>query len=285
MPAPRRLIVSADDFGMSPGVNAGVLRAHRDGILTETSLMVNGAAASEAVGMAQRTPSLGVGLHLVLVQGRPALPPHAIPGLVDAAGMLPMEPIPAGVRYFFVPALRQQVRREIAAQLDRFAASGLPLSHVDGHLTIHMHPFVLDVLCQLAPRYGLRAMRLPLEPLRHSIGFDRRFLGRKLGEGFIFSILGRYARRVLLRHGIRFPRRMYGMHQTGHISEEYLLHILPRLRPGVTEIYCHPGITDDEIRRWTPTYERDRELEALTSPRVRETIEREGIELIRYRDL
>src|SRR5713101_3047096 len=92
----RRLIVSADDFGMSPGVNAGVLRAHGEGILTETSLMVNGNAAIEAVALALRTPTLGVGLHLVLVQGRPTLPPERIPGLVDEAGMLPMNPIVAG---------------------------------------------------------------------------------------------------------------------------------------------------------------------------------------------
>ena len=285
MPRTRQLIVSADDFGMSPGVNAGVLRAHQDGILTETSLMVAGNAAAEAVACALRTPSLGVGLHLVLVQGRSTLPPYSVPSLVDGNGMLPMNPVQAGIRYFFARPLREQVRREVIAQLDRFASSGLPLSHVDGHLTIHMHPVVLDILCEIAPRYDLRSVRLPLEPLRHSLFFDSRFLGRKLGEGLIFSVLSRYARARLARCGIRHPRRMYGIHQTGHVTEEYLLHLLPRLQPGVTEIYCHPGVTDAEIRKWTPGYDRDRELVALTSPRVREAIERHGIELVRYRDL
>lgn len=281
----RRLIVSADDFGMSAGVNAAVLRAHRNGILRQASLMVNGAAATEAVGIALRTPSLAVGLHLVLVQGRASLPAHAVPDLADDQGMLPMAPIRSGMRYFFQPRLREQVRREVIAQLDAFAATGLPLSHVDGHLTIHMHPVVLDVLCEVRARYGIRFVRLPLEPLGPSLAFDRRFLGRKLGEALIFNVLARWARARLRRHGIRHADRMFGMHQSGHVSEAYLLHLLPRLGSGTTELYCHPGETDEEIRRWTPDYERDGELAALVSPRVREAVEREKIALASYLEL
>lgn len=281
----RRLIVSADDFGMSSGVNTGVLRGHTQGILTQASLMVNGEAAAEAVAIALRTPTLAVGLHLVLVQGRASLPSHAIPGLVDGEGMLPMAPIRSGIRYFFLPRLREQVRREVRAQLDAFAATGLPLSHVDGHLTIHMHPVVLDVLCDLRQRYGIRSIRLPREPLRPSLEFDRRHLGRKLGEAAIFSLLSRFARARLEKHGIRHADRMFGMHQTGHVSEAYLEHLLPQLEPGLTELYCHPGVSDDEIRRWTPDYDRDGELAALTSPRLRTTVAAAGIELTSYRDM
>ncbi len=281
----RRLIVCADDFGMSPGVNAAVLRAHREGIVTEASLMVVGAAAAEAVATALRTPTLGVGLHLVLAQGTPVLPPHAIPGLVDGAGMFADEPVRTGFRYYFARELREPLEREIAAQLERFLDTGLPLSHVDGHLTLHVHPVVLDILCSLKDRYGIRAMRLPLEPLRHTLSFDRRALGQRAFEGLVFGLLGRYARARMRRHGIRHPDRMYGMHQSGHISEAYLLHLIPRLGPGTTELYCHPAVADQEVRRWTPGYEREQELAALTSPRVRAAIEAAGIELIRYRDL
>jgi hopanoid biosynthesis associated protein HpnK len=281
----RRLIVSADDFGMSAGVNAGIERAHREGILKQASLMVSGEGAVEAVGIALRTPSLAVGLHLVLVQGRAALPHHALPDLTDSAGMLPDAPVASGVRYFFSPRLREQVRREVLAQLDAFNATGLPLSHVDGHLTIHVHPVVLELLCEVRQRYGIRFVRLPLEPLAPSLAFDRRSLPRKLGEALIFGVVARWARRKLRRAGIGFADRMFGMHQTGHVSEDYLLHLLPRLGPGITELYCHPGVTDAEIRRWTPAYERDAELVALTSPRVREAAAREGIELLSYRDL
>ena len=143
----------------------------------------------------------------------------------------------------------------------------------------------LDILCDLSPRYGIRAVRLPLEPLRHTLSFDRCFLGRRLKEWAVFSVLGRYARRRLRRHGIRHPARMYGMYQSGHVTEAYLLHLIPRLGPGISEVYCHPAVTDDEIRRWTPDYDRDGELAALTSPRVREALERQKVEVVRYRDL
>lgn len=279
----RRLIVSADDFGMSAGVNAAVERAHRHGILTQASLMVNGEAASEAVALALRTPSLAVGLHLVLVQGKPTLPPHAVPDLVDRDGMLPMAPIASGMRYFFSPKLREQVRREVIAQLDAFTATGLPLSHVDGHLTIHMHPVVLDLLCELRARYDIRCIRLPREPLRPSLAFDRAHLGRKLGEAMIFALLSRWAVKRLERHGLLHADRLFGMHQTGHVSESYLLHLLPQLEPGLTELYCHPGVTDAEIRRWTPDYDRAGELDALTSGRVRAVLSAAGVELTSYR--
>lgn len=280
--ARRRLIVSADDFGMSAGVNAAVLRAHTEGVLTQASLMVAGEAAAEAVAVALRQPALAVGLHLVLVQGRSTLAPRELPALVGDDGMLPVNPIRSGIRYFFLSRLRDQLRREIEAQLDAFAATGLPLSHVDGHLTIHVHPVVLDILCELAPRHGIRHVRLPREPLAPNLAFDRRALGRKAAETIVFGFLARWARKRLARAGIRHADRMFGMHQSGQVNEAYLLHLLPRLGPGLTELYCHPGEMDDEIRRWTPDYDRDGELEALRSARVRAAVEREGIELVSY---
>ncbi len=284
--AARRLIVSADDFGMSAGVNAGIIRAHRDGILTDASLMVNGAGFADAVALARANPSLSVGLHLVLVQGRAAAAPAQIPLLADAQGMFGMNPVWNGVRYFFLPGVRAQLRREIAAQLDKFAATGLPLSHVDGHLTIHTHPAVLAILIEYAPRYGIRALRLPREPLGPALRYDRRHLVRKLFEGAAFTALSRRARPRLAAAGIRHPDRMYGLHQTGHVSEEYLLSLLPQLPPGVSEIYSHAALPDDEARRWRPPdYASEQELQALTSPRVRAALDASGIARLTYRDL
>jgi hopanoid biosynthesis associated protein HpnK len=284
--APRRLIVAADDFGMSAGVNAGIVRAYREGILTETSLMVNGQASAEATALARAHPGLSVGLHLMLVQGRCAAPPATIPLLADADGLFGRAPVWAGMRFFFIPGIRAQLRREIVAQLDKFAATGLPLSHVDGHLTIHMHPVVVDVLTDVCARYGIRAVRLPREPLAPALRHDRRHLLRKLFEATSFTALSRWALPRLRRAGLAYPDRMFGLHQTGHVSEEYLLSVLAELPPGVNEIYCHPAEIDDEARRWRPAdYESERELAALTSARVRAAIERGGIELITYRDL
>ncbi len=284
MSAQRRLIVAADDFGMSAGVNAGIVRAHRDGILTDASLMVNGQAFAEAVALARAHPALSVGLHLMLVQGRAAAPPHEIPLLAGADGRFGDHPIGAGMRYFFTPGVQSQLRREVIAQLDRFRATGLPLSHVDGHLTIHMHPVVLDILIDLRDRYGIRAVRLPREPLAPALRYDRRHLLRKLFEATAFNSLSRWALPRLARAGLRYPDRMFGLHQTGHVSEEYLLTVLADLPPGTNEIYCHPAVTDDEARRWRPAdYASEQELAALTSARVRDAVERGGIELITYR--
>ena len=282
----RRLIVAADDFGMSAGVNAGIIRAYREGILTDASLMVNGRAFAEATELARANPGLGVGLHLMLVQGRCAAPPATIPLLADADGVFGNAPVWAGMRFFFIPGVRAQLRREIIAQLDKFLATGLPLSHVDGHLTIHMHPVVVDLLIDVSERYGIRAVRLPREALAPALRFDRRHLPRKLFEATSFTALSRWALPRLRRAGLQHPDRMFGLHQTGHVSEQYLLSVLADLPPGVNEIYCHPAVIDDEVRRWRPAdYESERELAALTSARVRTAIEQGGIELITYRDL
>jgi hopanoid biosynthesis associated protein HpnK len=282
----KRLIVSGDDFGLSPGTNFGIIKAHRDGILTNASLMANGSAFAEAVELAHATPSLSVGLHLVLVQGRAVSAPRDIPDLVDDAGMFRNSAVTAGFHYFFAPRLRQQIEHEICAQLEKYLGTGLPLSHVDGHLNIHMHPSVLAVLLQLASRYGIRAMRLPREPWRLSLRLDGRQRGRKLLEALIFRNLTRFARLRLAAHGIRHPDQMFGLHQSGHVTEPYLLGVLQHLPPGATEVYGHPALVDAEARHWRPAdYESEAEVAALTSARVRAAMRAADIELASYGDL
>ncbi len=282
----RRLIISADDFGLSSGVNAGILTAHRDGILTDASMMVSGAARAEAVELARATPTLSVGLHLVRVQGRATAPPEAVPALVDRTGMFRNQPVLNGFRYFFTPGLRVQLEREIRAQLDTYAGTGLVLSHVDGHLNIHMHPTVLSILLELAPQYGIRALRLPREPLGISLRLDGRARLRKVMESVTFRGLVRWALPRLRAHGMRFPDQMFGLHQSGHVTEPYLLGVLAALPPGVTEIYGHASHVDTEARHWRPAdYECEAELAALTSARVRAALDAQGVVRMSYRDL
>ncbi|MFN8625128.1 MAG: hopanoid biosynthesis-associated protein HpnK [Candidatus Binatia bacterium] len=282
----RRLIVSADDFGMSAGVNAAILAAHRNGILTDASLMVNAGASAEAVALAHGTPRLAVGLHLVLVHGRSSAASHDIPDLVDRGGMFRNHSVAAGMRYFFLPRVRAQLETEIRAQLENFLATGLSLSHVDGHLNIHMHPTVLAILLRLARPYGIHAIRLPREPWRLSLRLDRRERRRKLVEAAIFAALSRYAAPRLAAHGIRHPDQIFGLHQSGHLDERYWLGVLAALPAGVTEIYSHPAHLDADVRRWRPpSYEAEAELAALTSDRVREALAAAGIARASYRDL
>lgn len=282
----RRLIVNGDDFGLSPRVNAGILHAHTHGVLTNASLMVTAPAWQEAVTLAQETPGLSVGLHLTLAQGRAVLAPHLLTSVTKPSGNFSDNATAAGLRYFFSRQARAQLRDECRAQIERFLATGLPLSHIDGHVNIHLHPTVLDILVDLAPEYGVRAMRVCREDLATSLACDSRHQLRKRWESLIFTSLSRAAARKLRRRGIVFPDALFGLHQSGDIYEHYLLELLPRLRGGVTELYCHPALLPCKtVTYWTPTYRRDVEFAALLSPVVRNTLDTQGITLISYRDL
>ncbi len=285
----RRLIVSGDDFGAAVTVNAGIERAHRDGILTSTSLMVAGGAAADAVARAQGMPSLAVGLHLVLAQDRPASPPERISRLVRRDGRFGDQPILNGLRYAWAWCSRvgrAQLRGELAAQLDAFRATGLPLAHVDGHLNMHLHPMVLPLLVELAPEYGVRAVRLSHEPLEPALRYDRRHALRKTFETGVFRTLSALAKPRLERAGIRTVDRVFGMHQTGHVDEAYVLHVLQTLPEGTSELYGHPATgPSPSMARYQRDYDHGGEVAALTSPRVRAAVRRGEVELITYRDL
>ena len=286
----RRLIVSGDDFGAAPEVNAGIARAHHEGILTSTSLMVAGAAVGDAVAIARAAPRLSVGLHLVLAQDRPVLGAEQISRLVRRSdGRFGDQPVLSGLRYGWVWCSRvgrAQLRAEIAAQLERFAATGLRLAHVDGHLNMHLHPMVLPMLCELAGEFGIRVVRLTREEVVPALRYDRRHAVRKAFEATIFRTLSALAAPRLARAGIRTVDRIFGMHQTGHVDERYLLWLLPRLPAGVSELYCHPAERQAAgLARYQAGYDHAGEVAALTSPRVREVVRAEGIELVATADL
>lgn len=173
----KHLIITSDDFGLSSGVNRAVEQAWQNGILTCASIMPGGRAFDEAVEVARRNPGLQVGLHLTLVHGRSVLSPDDIPDLVDCQGNFSDNPVSSGMRYYFDKRLRSQLRREIEAQILRARNTGIPLSHIDGHLNIHLHPTVFSILTDLMPRYGIASMRLSQERLLHNLRFNRE-IGR-----------------------------------------------------------------------------------------------------------
>jgi hopanoid biosynthesis associated protein HpnK len=282
---PAHLVVTADDFGAGAGVNAAVARAHRDGILTGASLMVRGAAAADAVRLAREAPRLGVGLHLVLAQGTPAAPPAEIPRLLGTDGRFPDRPVLAGFRHAWAwchSRGRAELAREIEAQLAAFAETGLPLGHVDGHLNMHLHPMVLSALLALAPRWGIRAMRLTRDDLGFALRHDPRHGLRKRAESLVFRALGAYAAPRLRAAGILAPARVFGLHATGHVDEAYVLALVPRLGEGVSELYCHPS---DGAAADQEGYDHAGELAALTSPRVRAALADVGVTLATYAGL
>jgi chitin disaccharide deacetylase len=270
----RRLIVNADDFGASSEINAAVIQAHREGILTSASLMVGGAAFEEAVALAREHPTLGIGLHLTLVCGRPVLPPQQIPGLVQADGALEGNATRAGCRWFFRPSLRPQLEAEIRAQFERFAATGLRLDHVNSHLNTHLHPVVLGILLEQARAWGIGHIRLTRDSFRFNARLASGAWGYRLSHALIFRALSAWARPRLRRAGIGFTERVFGLLQNGRVDEEFLLKLIPQLPPGDSELYSHPS-----------TGEFRHELAALLSPRARRNVGAAGIQLIRYQDL
>jgi hopanoid biosynthesis associated protein HpnK len=270
----RRLIVNADDFGRSHSINEAVVRAHREGILTSTSLMVNEPASDEAVARARENPKLGLGLHLTLLCGKSALPPEKIPGLVNARGEFGNRPVDVGMSYFFKHDLREQLRAEIHAQFARFRVTGLPLDHVNGHLHLHLHPTIFGILMEDAASLGIRHLRLTRDCLSRSRRMARGRWFYRVSHAAIYEWLSRRARQPLQQHGIRHAQITFGLLQNARVDEEYVLKLLPELPPGDSELYSHPSL--DEFKH---------EFEALVSPRVKERIEKLGIELIRYQDL
>jgi chitin disaccharide deacetylase len=265
----RFAIVNGDDFGFSIGVNQAIIKAHRSGVLTSTSLMVTGVEAEAAIALANQYPTLGVGLHLVLVCGRAALPAEQIPNLVDAQGNFPNDPAQAGLRYQFSPAARQELRLEIRAQLERFRQSGLKLTHVDGHLHLHAHPVVLGILIELASEFGIRVIRLPYEELSLTLNVDPRGWFSKAFGGLVFTLLRQHGERRLRQAGIGFTERVYGLLQSGQISEDYLLGLIPQIRANYIEIYAHPAIALPEEPANGPPGAGERELQALLSDLVK----------------
>jgi len=270
----RRLIVNADDFGRSSSINQAVIRAHREGILTTASLMVNEPAFDDAVSLARECPGLGVGLHLTLLCGHSALPFERIPGLVTPARQFSNNPAGVGFRYFFHRRLREQLRAEIHAQFQKFRATGLPLDHINGHLHLHLHPTVFRVLMEDAAQLGIQRLRLTYDPFWLNLRLASGHWGYRILHAAVYYCLSARARPALRRRGIGHTRAVFGLLQNGRVDETFVQRLLPVLPPGNSELYSHPSL--DQYKN---------EFEALISPCVREQVDKCGIRLIRYQDM
>lgn len=276
------LIINGDDFGYSTAVNRAIIQAHREGVLTSASLMVNEFAADQAVALAKANPGLAVGLHLVLVLGQAALPHTEIPHITNAEGRFTDSSFQAGIKYYFSAAARQELRREMRAQFERFAATGLNFSHVDGHTHLHQHPVIFDELIRLCEEFNVRRVRVVKGEMRLSLKLDRSHLPIKLVWGTVFNLLGRWCERQLKGRDFVQPQKVYGLLQSGDMNEGYLLGLLKRMQPESSEIYAHPLAFDADEKAKLENPGGERELQALTSDRVRQAIEAAGFRLATY---
>jgi hopanoid biosynthesis associated protein HpnK len=277
----KQLVISADDFGLASEVNDAVERAHTKGILTAASLMVGSPGTADAVARAKRLPGLRVGLHLTLVEHQPVLPPSEIPDLVGKANRLRTDFVAYGIAIISNPSVRRQIRAEIRAQFEAYRKSGLSLDHVNAHRHYHLHPTVLSEILAIGRDYGMRAIRVPIEPiwlLRHVEGTPRH-----LGSVISAPWAAMMSKRVK-GAGLVTADRLFGLSWSGAMTEERITGLIKSLPPGRTEIYTHPA-TSAGYEGAAHGYRYTEELAALVSQRCREAIEESKAVLGGYGDL
>ncbi|MGH9775993.1 MAG: carbohydrate deacetylase [Candidatus Acidiferrales bacterium] len=285
----KRLIINADDFGLTRGVNRGILEAARNGILTSTTLMANGPEFLEAVGGALQNPALGVGVHLVLVGGMSVAPARSVRPLASRDGLLPKSLAALVVKLSTGLIGRAQIVDEFRAQIERVRAAGIRPTHLDTHKHTHCHPRVMEALGQVASEFEIRAVRNPFElrPVipsgagkngRAPLAQEAAALAARAGE--------RKFHRVVARRDLRAPDYFFGLRMTGQMGVEAVRLVLASLPEGTSELMCHPGYNDDALRATGTRLaaEREVELAALLDPSVRRAVQENGIALATYRE-
>lgn len=285
----KRLIVNADDFGFTGGVNAGIVSAFKSGIVTSTTIMANGDAFEDAVSLARANPGLGVGCHLALVGGRPVAAPSEIPSLVDRDGALPATLTKLVVKIARGYGSAEDIAREFRAQIQRVTDGGIEITHVDSHKHSATHPRVMEAIARVAAEFGIKCVRNPFE----SIFAGRRDSQPRWAYVKQFALSAAIApaaiefTRIARTHELKTPDRFFGVKLTGLLDTFAIRSIMEALGEGAAELMCHPGINDDDLAkaRTRLRQSRQRELEALSDPGLRALAQELGIKLISYREL
>jgi hopanoid biosynthesis associated protein HpnK len=285
-----RLIINADDFGLSEGINRAIGEAHRRGILTSATLMANGYAFASALEIAGQNPRLGVGIHLNLVQGKSVSGSLRIPSLVDGSGTFKRGVSDLVQADLLGRISRDEIEREIRAQIEKVLRQGLVPTHLDGHKHFHLWPSFFATTLRVAREYKISAIRLASCPVLKSwppfgLKRDRRFqMLKQYALGLSLSLMSRVNRFPVFPSDMKRPDYLWGVSQTGFLDERSLPQILDRLSPGVNELMCHPGYVDQTLREFSTRLllQREIEMEMLISPIMREMIKSRQIEMIHY---
>lgn len=282
VPVLRYIIINADDFGRHAEINRAVEEGLVHGCLRSATVMPGGAAFAGAIDIARRHEELGLGVHLTLVDGHPILPPEEIPSLVGSEGDFLPDHTALLKRYLKGGVNLEEVRRELAAQLQKIEATEIPISHVDSHQHMHTLPGIIDIVLDLAARAGIRAVRTPRTPLfAGAFGGLGQLVGR-LG----LSTLARLAACKAHRRGLLTPDNFAGIVAGEAVSEGELLHLIAHLPQGTTEVMMHPGMKNDVLQEdsgWQHDFEA--ELAAILSPRVGEALRKAEVKPVNFRHL
>lgn len=286
----KRLIVNADDFGYTRGVNSGIVRCFCDGIVTSATIMANGPAFEDAVELAKQNPGLGLGCHVVLLGGCSVETPKAIPSLADTDGRLPKTLASLMRRVTMRSIRREDVVREIRAQLTKIIKAGITPSHLDSHKHAYSHPWILERVMEVADEFGIRRLRRPFEDagavLKSAFGNGRGSMKQSVAALMARAASGQFDK-LARAHGMLSPERLWGVAATGRLNRDRVLATIRSIPHGLNELMCHPGEYDTELEGSSTRLkgERQMELKAFTDPTVRAEIETQGIKLINYRDL
>lgn len=286
----KELILNADDFGLTRGVNEGIIRAHREGILTSATLMANGAAFDDAVERALANPSLGVGCHLVIVGGFSVAPPEEIPTLAGRDGRLPAS-LATLVGKVSAGSIRaRDIERELLAQIEKIRRAGIDPTHLDTHKHAHAHPGVLEAVGRVARQTGITRLRKPMENLRdswRSVRGNGGGVSKQLAAAAALRALAPRFRALVRKYGLITPDHFLGLAATGHLGPAALCRLIDTLTEGRTEIMVHPGLCNADLAETGSRLQAQRqlELEGLLAAEVKGAVARHGVRLISYREL
>lgn len=285
----RRLIINADDFGLTQGVNRAIVEAHSHGVVTSATLMANAAAFEDAIQRAKSTPGLSMGCHVVLVDGLPVLSGQQTPTLTPGKTA---DRFYQSLSSFALRAVggridADEIEAEATAQIRKLQAAGIVVSHLDTHKHTHIFPQVLRPLLRAARACGVTAVRNPFGPLHLSVLAKRPSLWKQYSKVMVLSRMGKSFRKSVTGAGLASPDGTVGIVATGALDNRLFGSIVDTLPAGTWELVCHPGYNDAELGsiRTRLRESREVELRILTSPESREVLARNGVQLISYRDL
>jgi predicted glycoside hydrolase/deacetylase ChbG (UPF0249 family) len=275
----RQLIVNADDYGRTPGVTRGILHAHRRGIVTSTTVMMNMPHAGESLRLAEGYPRLGVGVHLVFTSHYPVLPSEDVPSLVQGSGIFYR---PEELTERLIEVDLNQLKAELRAQVELFLSTGRRPTHLDCHHSVYLYPPFFAAHVEVAQEFGL-PMRMPLPPLDEFKGQEIPAIAADIPPDVLLQI-GTEDWRLLQEAGVPYPDHFVGgFFGAEEVTLERLLRILEELPPGVSEMMTHPGLADEQLQRESSyAAQRERELELLCHPQVREKVSELDIELVNF---
>jgi chitin disaccharide deacetylase len=285
----KQLILNADDFGYTRGINQAIVRAHREGVLTSATLMANAAAFDDAAELARQCPDLGVGCHFVLIGGKSVADPSEIPSLASPDGRLPQS-LPAFVAAVSSGSIKpEDIARELRAQIAKIRAAGVEPTHIDSHKHTHAHPRAFRAIARTAKELGITKIRNPYERLHDSWTTMRegKAYSNQIFAAAAASLSARPFRRILREYGLKAPDNFLGLAVTGRIDPVVLREMVRNLSDGFTEIMLHPGICDPELVATGSrlTAARETEMQALLDPEVKLLMEKENVRRITFREL